>query len=103
MHLRRFLAFTSLLLSSATIPAAERIAAELFPPTTIAYAEIKDPAKLLAAVFDHPLRGKIESLGPYQQAFNHSTEKNDARIESHVSKSYRLSKCYWSDGRPAAI
>lgn len=42
--------------------------ASLFPPTTVVYAEIADPVKLISTIFDHPLREKIESLPVYQMA-----------------------------------
>lgn len=43
-------------------------AASVLPETTIAYAEMTDARGLLATIFDHPLRTKIEALPPYQQA-----------------------------------
>ncbi len=42
--------------------------AGLYPPSTLVYAEAHEPARLIALIFDHPLREKIESLEPYQMA-----------------------------------
>jgi hypothetical protein len=42
--------------------------ANLFPASTWAFFELSDPVELIATIFDHPLREKIESLPPYQLA-----------------------------------
>lgn len=49
------------------LAAAEKTARDLFPATTVAYAEISQPTRLLASVLDHPLRGRIESLDAVKQ------------------------------------
>ncbi|MEQ9412058.1 MAG: hypothetical protein RIK87_30380 [Fuerstiella sp.] len=43
-------------------------ASQLLPRTTVLYAELPDPLELISAIFDHPLRQKIEALEPYKQA-----------------------------------
>ena len=48
--------------------AQERSAAHLLPETTVVFAEIPNPPELIAAIFDHPLRQKIEALEPFKQA-----------------------------------
>lgn len=53
---------------SAIAQERQRSAASLFPETTILYAEIPQPPKLLSSILDHPLRQKIESLEQYKQA-----------------------------------
>lgn len=52
----------------AIAQAQQRSASGLFPKTTILYAEILHPSKLLASILDHPLRQRIEALEQYQQA-----------------------------------
>ena len=42
--------------------------AKLYPETSIAYFELSAPVDLIATIFDHPLREKIEALPPYQMA-----------------------------------
>ncbi|QDT13910.1 hypothetical protein [Planctomycetes bacterium K23_9] len=42
--------------------------ARVLPESTVAFAELTDVKGLLATIFDHPLRQKIESLPSYQQA-----------------------------------
>ena len=54
--------------STLTSVAQDKQAASLLPETTVVYAEIAHPADLMAAIFDHPLREKIESLPPWQAA-----------------------------------
>jgi hypothetical protein len=49
---------------------AEKTAAQLLPSSTIVYAEITQPKKLLATVLDHPLRERVESLEPVKQALD---------------------------------
>ena len=43
-------------------------ATQLLPKTTLLYAEIPNPPEVLATIFDHPLRGKIEGLEAYKAA-----------------------------------
>lgn len=68
--MRRSMVFgwVCLVVGSGVVSAAERVATKLFPKSTVLYAEIANPPSLLAAVFDHPLRQKIEALEPYKQA-----------------------------------
>lgn len=63
-----FLTVVSTLFMSATLLAQERSAQQLLPDTTVLFAEIPNPPELIAAIFDHPLRQKIEALEPYKQA-----------------------------------
>ena len=53
---------------SAQSPNRPTVAAKLLPDSTIVYVELTDVKKLVATVFDHPLRPKIEALPVYQQA-----------------------------------
>ena len=48
--------------------AANKSAAELLPPSTIAYAEIARPKEFLATILDHPLRAKLETTDAYRKA-----------------------------------
>ncbi|MCR9202441.1 MAG: hypothetical protein NXI04_27685 [Planctomycetaceae bacterium] len=67
MHrsLALLLVLTGLLTDAA---AQEPSAAALLPETTVLYVEAPAPEQLIAAVFDHPIRQKIESLAPWQAA-----------------------------------
>ena len=67
MH--RFLVLLPVLTGLLTDAAAqEPSAAALLPDTTILYAEAPAPQQLIAAIFDHPIRQKLESLAPWQAA-----------------------------------
>ncbi|QDU37532.1 hypothetical protein Mal4_18460 [Maioricimonas rarisocia] len=48
--------------------ADDRPATELLPDSTVLYAEMPRPAKLLGTILDHPLRSKIEALDAYEEA-----------------------------------
>ena len=60
----------TVVLTTATswVRAEGKTAAELFPASTVFYAEIARPRKILDLVLKHPLRERIESLDQYQQA-----------------------------------
>jgi len=62
--LRTCLAF----LAIGQLSAAELQPADLFPATTVAYAEISDPKALLDEVLDHPLTQHIQTLDVYRKA-----------------------------------
>lgn len=57
-----------LLAAECTISAAEKTAAELFPPTTVGYLEVPQPSKLASVVLDHPLTKEIAAQPGYQKA-----------------------------------
>ena len=59
---------TRLASAQSPVQSADGTAAELFPPSTVVYAELSNPLELISTIFDHPLREKIESLSPYQMA-----------------------------------
>jgi len=61
--LRSCLAF----LAIEQLSAAELQPADLFPETTVAYAEISDPKALLEEVLDHPLTQHIQTLDVYRK------------------------------------
>lgn len=48
--------------------AAERIAAELFPASTVFYGEMPAPGKLLPQLLDHPLAQQLAALPEYERA-----------------------------------
>jgi hypothetical protein len=50
--------------------ADDRTAADLFPPSTILYAEVPQPKSLLEVLEDHPLRQRIEKLEGVRDAYN---------------------------------
>ncbi len=72
---------------------AEESSARLFPPSTVAYAELVDPDQLVSTLFDHPLREKIESLKPYQMAIQtpdyRKFQVGRAFIETHFGMPWR--------------
>ena len=89
-----FLAVATLpVLAAGTSRAQDQPAAELFPPSTILYAELAEPDELVATIFDHPLRKRIEALEPYQLA----TQTPDYRrfqtgrqlVEGHFGMTWR--------------
>ncbi len=60
-----------LLLSAVSFGVADdRTAADLFPPTTILYGEIPQPALLLDVIDNHPLRNRIEKMQSVRDAYN---------------------------------
>ncbi|MCG8649077.1 MAG: hypothetical protein MI861_04555 [Pirellulales bacterium] len=67
--------------------------AKLFPASTIVYAELNDPEQLVATIFDHPLRAKIESLEPYRMATQtpayRTFQVGRAFVETHFGMSWR--------------
>ncbi len=56
--------------------AAEHQAIELLPDTTVFYAEISNPPKLLSTIFDHPLATKIQETEPWKQAIRQDDYRN---------------------------
>lgn len=46
----------------------DRTAAELLPPTIVAYAEVDSPSSLVELVLSHPLRVQLEKMPVYEQA-----------------------------------
>lgn len=52
----------------ANLHAGDRKAESLLPDSTVIYVEVPNPPDLLATIFDHPLRAKIEALAPWQAA-----------------------------------
>jgi len=61
----------TVLLSASHLAAAPnadtKTAAQILPNTTLVYAELGDPKKLLALILDHPLRKKLEGMDQYKQ------------------------------------
>lgn len=43
-------------------------AAELFPSSAVAYAEIKNPSQIVETILNHPLRKKVEEIEPIKNA-----------------------------------
>jgi hypothetical protein len=50
------------------LPVAEFTAADVFPGTTAAYVEIRDPATLLRTLFEHPVAERFQQLEAWKQA-----------------------------------
>lgn len=68
-------ALTALAVSVPVLSAAEgarngKSAADLLPASTIAYAELTQPAELLKVVLDHPLRARVEQLDQYKEFYD---------------------------------
>jgi len=76
-----------------SVTQATKEAAELLPSTTVAYAEATHNKQLIATLFDHPLRERIEALDDVQKAYKSKDMKqlNGAVIlyEAHVEISWR--------------
>jgi hypothetical protein len=70
MQLLQRLVVTVAIVSSATgiVLGDERTAAEVLPPSTVIFAEIRQPEKLLTTVYDHPLARRIEALDQVRSA-----------------------------------
>ena len=56
--------------------AAEHEAIRLLPETTVLYAEVSNPPKLLSTIFDNPLAAKIQETEPWQQAIRKDDYRN---------------------------
>lgn len=78
--LRLALSASLLLLAVRVSPAAEKTAADLLPPTTIAYVEVSEPAKLLEQVKEHPLRKRLEAMPEFRQL----TEENPDYLKARA-------------------
>jgi hypothetical protein len=48
--------------------ASSQTAAQALAPDTVAYAEIARPKELIAAIYDHPLRTRVEELPEFREA-----------------------------------
>lgn len=70
------------LVGAARAAAAEKSAAQLLPPSTLAYVEISDPKALLSTTLDNPLRKQIEE----SPAFRDAMEKPNAKKLKQVVK-----------------
>ncbi len=58
-------------ISSCSLHAAEpRSAADLLPPTVVAFAEMAEPAKFVDLVLNHPVRQQLDALEGIQQAYD---------------------------------
>ena len=64
--------FTGLLTTLDSTAKADDTAAALLPSTTLVYAEMKAPQKLLATILDHPLRKQVEALEDVKKALRES-------------------------------
>ncbi|TWU01324.1 hypothetical protein [Stieleria varia] len=78
---------------SGTTYSAEPTAAHLLPKGTVVYAELSDPKQLIATIWDHPLRTRIQELPPIEQLlvsedFAKFTFGREL-IESHFAMSWR--------------
>jgi hypothetical protein len=60
--------FAMLLALASAARAAEKTALDLLPPTTVGYLEVRQPAKVLSVVLDHPLAREIAQQPGYQKA-----------------------------------
>src|SRR5437588_5540 len=56
------------LAAGITASAADKTARDLLPPSTVAYLEIPQPAKVLNLLLDHPLAKEIQQTPDYQKA-----------------------------------
>jgi hypothetical protein len=88
-----------LLLGTAT---GDDSSARFFPPSTVLYAELSDPGQLVATIFDHPLRARIESLEPYKMAVQTPDYRRFVTgrvfVESHFGMSWREAIATFASG-----
>ena len=54
--------------ATAEANAEERTAADILPPTTLAFAEIRQPVELLRIIYDHELAGRLMALDSVRAA-----------------------------------
>ena len=71
-------------LGAASAQADERSAADLLPPSTVLYAEVRQPAQLIDGVLNHPVREKIESLDAVRNAYATKQFRQFKAILSHI-------------------
>lgn len=75
------------------VGADDSSSARLFPPSTLAYAELSDPSDLVSTIFDHPLRKRIESMEPYKMAIKSPEYRRfqfgRVFLEGHFAKNWR--------------
>ncbi len=74
----RSLAFSCVVLLSTALCSfsADATVAELLPKTTIAYAEIGEPAKIIESVMSHPLYAKVMALDVVKAAYEQKQYKD---------------------------
>lgn len=77
--------------ATAADASSKACAAHLVPHSTVVYAEISDPQSLIATILDHPLRGRIESLPPYQQFLKSANYQQFAIGRDMVQNHFRMS------------
>ncbi len=88
--------------------ADDRSAADLLPPSTVLYAELRRPDRLIDGVLGHPLRKEIESLDVVKQAYESKQVREFkavlAIIETQLGKRWpELLKSVAGDGLAAGI
>lgn len=73
--------------------AEDRTAAELLPPTTVAFAELSSIPQILNTLLEHPLRQKLESLDQVKAAYERKEfldfKAGVAAIESQLGTPWR--------------
>jgi hypothetical protein len=70
---------------------AEKHAADLLPPTTVVYAELPEPKKLLDVLLDHPLRERVESLADYRARLESDEFQQFKAVVTEIEKQIGLS------------
>lgn len=75
-----FAAAATSVLFCQPLKAADKTAADFLPATTVVYAEVHSPAKLVDALKNHPLRKKLEQMEQYKQL----TEENPDYLKARA-------------------
>src|SRR5262245_8048450 len=60
--------------------AAEKSPREMFPASTVVYAEMPEPQKLIDAVLDHPSVAELQKHPDYQKAFENPQAKDFLKV-----------------------
>lgn len=78
---------------SSWTSAEDRSAAELLPPTTVAFAELSSVPQILNTLMEHPLRQKLESLDQVKAAYEKKEyldfKAGVAAVESQLGTPWR--------------
>jgi hypothetical protein len=71
--------------------AVDRRAPDLFPSSTLMYAEVASPKELVELVLEHPLRDRVVELDLYQEAFETPQFREFLQVVKHVERQLGMS------------
>ncbi|HEX5033575.1 MAG TPA: hypothetical protein VFW62_03775 [bacterium] len=73
-----------LLTAGRLAPAQEKSPRDLFPLSTVVYAEVPEPKKVLSVVLDHPAVADLQAHPDYQKAWDAPQAQEFLRVLRHV-------------------